>query len=161
LEVEPGRIRLRNRSLPGGRARLARLAGVVTGLEGVERCRISPWFRTITVEFRPESPVADRLVDRVQRALEDWAAAESIRPGLVPAPPSADGAGPVAVATGLRRLRSLGLAGGSFALTLVALVVPGIPTVPCLLATSYYLARSSPRLDERLRRTIFFGPILT
>jgi uncharacterized membrane protein YbaN (DUF454 family) len=39
-------------------------------------------------------------------------------------------------------------------------VVPGIPTVPFLLATSYYLARSSPELDERLRQTAFLGPIL-
>jgi uncharacterized membrane protein YbaN (DUF454 family) len=52
------------------------------------------------------------------------------------------------------------MAGGAFTLTLVGLVVPGIPTVPFLLATSYYLARSSPRLNERLRRTAFFGPIL-
>jgi len=52
------------------------------------------------------------------------------------------------------------MAGGAFTLTLVGLVVPGVPTVPFLLATSYYLARSSPRLNERLRRTEFFGPIL-
>ena len=52
------------------------------------------------------------------------------------------------------------MAGGAFAMTLVALVVPGIPTVPCLLATSYYLSRSSPRLNERLRHAPFFGPIL-
>ena len=52
------------------------------------------------------------------------------------------------------------MAGGAFALTLVGLVVPGIPTVPFLLATSYYLARSSPRLDAILLNSIFFGPIL-
>ncbi len=45
-------------------------------------------------------------------------------------------------------------------MTVVGLVVPGIPTVPFLLATSYYLARSSPRLNDRLRRTSVFGPIL-
>jgi uncharacterized membrane protein YbaN (DUF454 family) len=60
----------------------------------------------------------------------------------------------------LIRLKNLALAGGSFALTLVGLVVPGIPTIPFLLATSYYLARSSPWLDEKLRQTAFFGPIL-
>ena len=38
--------------------------------------------------------------------------------------------------------------------------MPGIPTVPFLLATSYYLARSSPWLNDRLRRTALFGPIL-
>jgi uncharacterized membrane protein YbaN (DUF454 family) len=45
-------------------------------------------------------------------------------------------------------------------MTLVGLVVPGVPTVPFLLATSYYLARSSPSMNDRLRRTAFFGPIL-
>ena len=45
-------------------------------------------------------------------------------------------------------------------MTVVGLVVPGVPTVPFLLATSYYLARSSPRLNDRLRRTAIFGPIL-
>ena len=45
-------------------------------------------------------------------------------------------------------------------MTVVGLVVPGIPTVPFLLATSFYLARSSPRLNDRLRRTSVFGPIL-
>ena len=52
------------------------------------------------------------------------------------------------------------MAGGAFTMTLVGLVVPGVPTVPFLLATSYYLARSSPALNERLRRTACFGPIL-
>jgi uncharacterized membrane protein YbaN (DUF454 family) len=46
-------------------------------------------------------------------------------------------------------------------LTLVGLIVPGIPTVPFLLATSYFLARSSHWLDEKLRESIFFGSIVT
>ena len=32
--------------------------------------------------------------------------------------------------------------------------------MPFLLATCYYLARSSPPLNDRLRRAVFFGPIL-
>jgi uncharacterized membrane protein YbaN (DUF454 family) len=61
----------------------------------------------------------------------------------------------------LRRWYYLALAGGSFTLMVVGLIVPGIPTVPFLLATSYYLARSSPRLDRALSQSWFFGPILT
>ena len=41
----------------------------------------------------------------------------------------------------------MAIAGGTFTVTLVRLVVPGVPTVPFLLATSYYLARSSPALN--------------
>jgi uncharacterized membrane protein YbaN (DUF454 family) len=45
-------------------------------------------------------------------------------------------------------------------MTLVGLVVPGVPTVPFLLATSYFLARSSRWLDEKLRDSVYFGPIV-
>jgi uncharacterized membrane protein YbaN (DUF454 family) len=64
------------------------------------------------------------------------------------------------VVSGPSRVVNLVLAGGSFGMTLVAFVVPGIPTVPFLLATGYYLARSSPRLDTQLRKTPVFGKIL-
>jgi uncharacterized membrane protein YbaN (DUF454 family) len=66
----------------------------------------------------------------------------------------------VEVVTGPRRLIYLALAGGAFAMTVVAIVVPGIPTTPFLLATSYALARSSPRLNLLLRQSAFFGPIV-
>ena len=69
--------------------------------------------------------------------------------------------GDIEVATGPQRLLYLALAGGAFLLTLVGLIVPGIPTVPFLLATSYFLARSSRWLDEKLRESIFFGSIVT
>ena len=68
--------------------------------------------------------------------------------------------GPIVVASLGKRLGYLALAGGGFAMTLVAVAVPGIPVTPWLLATSTFLARSSPRLNERLQRTAFFGPIL-
>ena len=69
-------------------------------------------------------------------------------------------AGNAAIAVGWKRLMYLAMAGGSFVLTLAAFIVPGVPTVPFLLATGYCLARSSPRLNERLRHAWFFGPIL-
>jgi uncharacterized membrane protein YbaN (DUF454 family) len=97
----------------------------------------------------------------VEQALESCHAAGTIRPALsrpaLPVHPS----GPLEVATGFQRIEYLALAGGAFSLTLVGLIVPGVPTVPFLLATSYYLARSSPALNERLRRSACFGPILT
>ena len=45
-------------------------------------------------------------------------------------------------------------------MTVVGLIVPGIPTVPFLLLSSYGFARSSPRINHWLRETRFFGPIL-
>ena len=160
LEAKPGRLRLRHRGLPGDRAGLSRLAGTLANLDGVDECRVSAWSRAVTIEARLESPLADQLLDRVERAFQSWKAAESMRLERSTEARSADVDGPVEVATGPKRILYLALAGGSFAMTLVGLAVPGIPTVPCLLATSYYLARSSPRLDAMLRHTAFFGPIL-
>jgi uncharacterized membrane protein YbaN (DUF454 family) len=157
LERKPGRIRVRNRGRAGDHGRLARLAEVLPGLEGIESCCLARWSGELTIEFRPASPIAVRLLDEVERTLEEL----RVSPPLEPTPAgSAPGRAASRVDTGLKRLEDFALAGASLALTLVGLVVPGIPTVPFLLATSYYLARSSPWLDEKLRRTAFFGPIL-
>jgi uncharacterized membrane protein YbaN (DUF454 family) len=159
LEAEPGRLRLRHEALASDRARLARVTEALAALDGIEACRVSPWSRTLTLEYRPESSIAHRLLDAVEHALQDARSAVPATQELAPSPRGDDG-GIVVVATGYRRLKYLALAGGSFAMSVIGLVVPGIPTVPFLLATSYYLARSSPRLNDRLRRTALFGPIL-
>lgn len=160
IDEQPGRIRLRHEAIGGDRARLARLADTLATLEGIEGCRVSAWSRTLILDLRPEEPIAGRLLDAVERALRDWKATGKDPEGTAIRPRTNGDGDSIEVATGLRRLMYLALAGGSFAMTLVGLVVPGIPTVPFLLTTSYYLARSSRRLDDRLRRTPLFGPVL-
>jgi uncharacterized membrane protein YbaN (DUF454 family) len=162
FKVQPALVRLRRLGVAGNRARLALLADTVADLEGVEACRVSPWSHSITIDVSLDSPVSDRFLDTVEQALACLKAAELLAPehpaaaSFVPA----NGEFSVGTATGARRLMSMALAGGAFSMTLVGVVVPGVPTVPFLLATSYYLARSSPSLNERLRRTAFFGRIL-
>src|SRR5208337_3101977 len=158
---EPGSVRLVHRGHARDRAAASRLADSLAGLEGVERCHVSLWSHRITIDCGPGAgSLASRTVDRVERILEGRRAADpreaALRSGAVPE--AIDD--PVIAATVWKRLRYKAMAGGAFTLTLVGLVVPGVPTVPFLLATSYYLARSSPLLNERLRRTAFFGPIL-
>jgi len=158
---EPGSVRLLHRGHARDRAAASRLADSLAGLEGVERCYVSLWSHRITIDCGPGAgPLASRTVDRVERILEGRRAADpreaALRSGAVPEATDA----PVIAATVWKRLRYKAMAGGAFTLTLVGLVVPGVPTVPFLLATSYYLARSSPPLNERLRRTALFGPIL-
>ena len=161
FEAEPAQVRLRRPGVTGDRARLSRLADTLAELEGVEACHVSPWFHRITIDVCLDSPLSDRFLDTVEQALGDIKAAELPQSELRIYAQAAVADGGFAVATtGWKRLMYLAMAGGSFAMTLVALAVPGIPTVPCLLATSYYLARSSPRLNDRLRHTLFFGPIL-
>jgi uncharacterized membrane protein YbaN (DUF454 family) len=159
LDAQPGRIQLRHEALSSDRSRLARVAETLQSLDGVEGTRVSTWFRTLTLDYRAESPIAHRLLDAVEDAFRDSTPSGSPHREFAPGPREPD-AGAIAVETGYRRLRYLALAAGSFAMTMVGLVVPGVPTVPFLLATSYYLARSSPRLNDRLRRTAIFGPIL-
>ena len=159
LEARPGRIQLRHEDASGERSRLSDLSPALESLDGIDAAHVSTWSRTLTIDLRPDSPIAHRLPDAVEQALRESKALVPSNGELVAHDARTD-AGGIRLATGYRRLRYLALAGGSFTLTLVGLVVPGIPTVPFLLATSYYLARSSPRLNDRLRRTALFGPIL-
>lgn len=61
---------------------------------------------------------------------------------------------------GPKRLLFLVAGAGSTVMTVVGLIVPGIPTVPFLLASSYFLARSSPRAHATLLATPMFGTIV-
>lgn len=68
--------------------------------------------------------------------------------------------GHLSVARGPRRWLFLGLAGFFFFMASVGVALPGIPTTPFLILTSYFLIRSSPRLNEKLLSSRTFGPIL-
>lgn len=67
---------------------------------------------------------------------------------------------PTLVVQGPKRLLFLAAGGGCLAMTVVGAIVPGVPTVPFLLASSYYLARSSRRLHAALSATPVFGGIV-
>jgi uncharacterized membrane protein YbaN (DUF454 family) len=66
----------------------------------------------------------------------------------------------IPVVYGVQRLAYLTLAGGSFVMSVIGVAVPGIPTVPFVILTSYFLVRSSPTLNEQLLRSRLFGPML-
>lgn len=54
----------------------------------------------------------------------------------------------------------LALAGISLLLGVVGIVLPGLPTTPFILLTSYFLAKGSPRLRRRLLESRLFGSLL-
>jgi uncharacterized membrane protein YbaN (DUF454 family) len=80
---------------------------------------------------------------------------QAVTAGAVPAA----GKGALLV-RGPKRLLFLAAGAGSTVMTVVGLIVPGIPTVPFLLASSYFLARSSPRAHATLLATPMFGTIV-
>ena len=58
------------------------------------------------------------------------------------------------------RVLNLLLAGLFFALAVLGVFLPVLPTTPFLLLTSWCLVRAAPRLDRALRRSPLFGPLL-
>lgn len=63
-------------------------------------------------------------------------------------------------ARGLTRVVLLAGAGLAFLMGAIGIVVPGLPTTPLLLLSSYCLLRSSHRLHRRLIESRTFGPFL-
>lgn len=147
----PGLLRLRHPALVADRALALRVAHAMDSAPGIRSGRATLFGRELEVRFD---------AGRTSPASALLAAEAAYRRALRVAPAPSAGPGRLEVVSGPRRLGYLALAGGSFALTVVGLIVPGFPTVPFLLATSYYLARSSPRLNRALLGSPFFGPIL-
>ncbi len=63
--------------------------------------------------------------------------------------------------SGLMRVGYTVAALAFFLLGLAGVVLPGLPTTPFLLLTSFFLARCSPKWNRILLRSKFFGPILS
>jgi uncharacterized membrane protein YbaN (DUF454 family) len=146
-----GRLRLVNQESPRSRAGDLALADRIASLAGVESCVVSRWSRRITVTLhRPVVPSVPMTLAGLEAILE----------GRLPGEAGTASPEAPALVAGWKRPVYVALAGGAFTLTLVGLAVPGVPTVPFLVATSYYLGRSSPGLNERLRHAPFFGPVL-
>ena len=63
--------------------------------------------------------------------------------------------------TGVRRLLYLLAAGFFLLLGVLGVAIPGLPTTPFLLLTSYFLVRTSPELNRKLLNSRLIGPVLT
>ena len=63
--------------------------------------------------------------------------------------------------SGWKRILMLAAAGFFFVLGAVGVVLPGLPTTPFLLLTSYFLVRAAPELNARLLESKTFGRVLS
>jgi uncharacterized membrane protein YbaN (DUF454 family) len=155
------RVKLRHQCPDGGDRQLPLMAEAIARLDDVERCKADHRSRSLAVDFRHTHTELNGFIDQAERSFEELLAEAAGQRTADADAATTEAEGPGEIARGPKRLLYLGLAGGSFGMTLVGLVVPGIPTVPFLLATSYFLARSSRWLDLKLRESVFFGPIVT
>ncbi|MGD9647356.1 MAG: YbaN family protein [Pirellulales bacterium] len=124
------------------------LAVQVEGVDGVRRARCVAPQSLMRIAFDELKLTKGRLLASVNRSLTE----------LLDNPESVDTTPPLA--TGATRLSYLALGGGCLFMSGLGLVLPGLPTVPFVLATSYFFIRSSPRLDRRLRESQLFGQML-
>jgi uncharacterized membrane protein YbaN (DUF454 family) len=162
FDAGSNRVKLRHQFPDDDVRRLPLMAEAISRLDDVERCKANRRSRSLTVNFRHSKHELNGFMDQAERSFEELLAAEPNRRTTDSLGRLSGATGPLTeTATGPKRLLYLALAGGSFVMTLVGLVVPGIPTVPFLLATSYFLARSSRWLDEKLRESVYFGSIVT
>jgi uncharacterized membrane protein YbaN (DUF454 family) len=159
---EPGSIRIRHQVFLNQRTLGSRLAcGLKTDFEGLSVCRFDRRTRGLEVQFEPGSLDVPRLL---QAAEDRLAALRLASEGSVPAstwlPAKYSPGEPAILVSGPRRVLYLGLGCGAVAMIFVGLSVPGVPTVTFAIAASYYLARSSIRLHDRVVRSRLFGPIV-
>ena len=149
----PGRMRflpVGERDLPESWRTLAR---GISNLPGVQRGAVKRWPRAgFDLEYDPGMVSQEQLLRAMGGMLQ--------YPAVSVQSPEAAARRPLQV-RGSRRYLYFAMAGGSLALSMVGLIVPGIPTVPFLLAGSFYLARSSRRLHDKLTASRFPGQMLT
>lgn len=60
----------------------------------------------------------------------------------------------------MKRILCLAAAGLFFALGVLGAILPVLPATPFLLLTSYFLVRSSPKLNEKMLNARLVGPVL-
>ena len=160
LDRIPGRVTRVERRLPelGHIATAAEAAArptsqqkpVSQGLSSAEQFLI---VENLIVEYDPD-PSHRRAATGSGSVRESLSVA-----GELPADVTRPWAGEIVIG-GVRRIVNLTAAGGCLVMSVVGVVTPGIPTVPFVLATGYFLARSSPALHSRFRNSAFFGEML-
>ncbi len=158
LEQEAGRLRLRVRSSPSPRRPWDDLLDEIGQLKGIYAFRVRRWPDGLEIHYDPSHLSRDEILAAAAQA---WApASRATTPAAFvrsawPSPRRSE-----FMVRGPRRLLYLALGCGSLVMTFVGLVVPGIPTVPFLFASSYYLARSSQSLHKRLLESRLLGQVL-
>lgn len=123
----------------------------VGALPGVNSVHVRRWpLRGLDVGYDARVLSQERLLEVMARIFSPQPLPVSVQPANAA----------TFVVKGPRRYLYLAVGGGSLMLGVIGLIVPGLPAVPFLLASSYYLARSSRELHRKLMDSAFLGQIL-
>lgn len=147
----------RLRTIAGETVRPAGKPGIAGWFRGLSRDRTrrldctAAVLQGIVVHYAPPDEQGDDGDDADTETDSKFIVAEAGPSTELIGAPEAD------ISRGWRRLADLAAAGGCFTLTIIGFITPGIPTVPFVLGTSYFLARSFPALNDRLRESYLFG----
>jgi len=147
------RLDLRWSPNPANHLNLILVIEQLAQIPGVQACRMGYWPHRLLMDYDASAVTA---FDLLYEARQRWADSDSIvdtRYGNAAGRKKQE-------AAGLRRIPYFFLAGGCFVLTLGGLLLPGVPTVPFLVATSFFLARASSALHERLLNAPVLGHVL-
>ena len=145
-ELGKNRLRIYGESLNRPESDPAELLLLIPSLKSIHRRWLSSG---VTVRFDSEQIRALDLVGAIDTIFRLEAAS------LLPD----ENENPLASTSLVRRAWHLSLAGGSFAGAIVGLIVPGIPTVPFVLLTSYHLAKGSATINRYFLRMPLFGSL--
>jgi uncharacterized membrane protein YbaN (DUF454 family) len=156
----PGLIEIEHPSLSESTAGHDRLiGGLLARFPTLRSCKFNPCTRRLEVQLEPDRIALTEVMVAAQSLFAGNSSGTHGIESLALVNHSS-AAGPTLLVTGPKRLLFLGLGGGSFAMIFVGLAIPGIPTVPFVMLSSYYLARSSTRLHGRLARSRLLGPVV-
>ena len=123
----------------------------VGALPGIDSVHVRRWpLRGLDVEYDARVLSQDRLLEVMAHIFSPQPLPARVQPANAA----------TFVVKGPRRYLYLAVGGGSLMLGVIGLIVPGLPAVPFLLASSYYLARSSRKLHGKLMDSAFLGQIL-
>ena len=150
-EHVPGLLRFRLSDPAGMPHAWEAIIDNVGALPGVDSVHVRRWpLRGLDIEYDSRVLSQDRLLEVMARIFSPQPLPACVQPANAA----------TFVVKGPRRYLYLAVGCGSLVLGVIGLIVPGLPAVPFLLASSYYLARSSRKLHGKLMDSAFLGQIL-
>ncbi len=145
IEPESGQARLGGNGLKSPGVDSRSWSELIPGVRSSRPCRLSKG-----VNLRFDKDRADlwnivASIDELCRAVDARNANQASRTAVSSSPAS--------------RVLHLGLATCSMTCAVVGILIPGVPTVPFVLLTSYHLAKSSDTIHAIFRQTPLFGSL--